>query len=137
MQSFPRNRLKFRGFRVVPQEYNAKFSPEPTHRTCLKGANAALGIRALTPPTLPRENVQPRSAPAKSQAGLFAGHGHGHVYGRNGERRHCAGAVGPVAGTHAGATHWKPGLQSLFVWHGQAQRPTCVLHRCEMQVASV
>jgi hypothetical protein len=52
-------------------------------------------------------------------------------------QRPVAGAVCPVAGTHAGATHWYPGLQSLFVWHGQAQRPTWVLQRCDKQVASV
>jgi hypothetical protein len=32
MQSFLGYPLKFPGFHVVPQEYNAKFSPEPTQR---------------------------------------------------------------------------------------------------------
>jgi hypothetical protein len=45
--------------------------------------------------------------------------------------------VPPIAGTHAGATHWNPGLQSLFVWQGHAHRPTWVLHRCDRHVASV
>src|SRR5690242_2722540 len=51
---------------------------------------------------------------------------------------HCVGAVPPpMAGTHAGDTHWNPGLQSALLWQGHAHRPTCVLQRCERHVASV
>jgi hypothetical protein len=58
-------------------------------------------------------------------------------YSRSDEtKNHLGGVVAPPAGTQAGATHWNPGLQSLFVWQGHAQRPTCVLQRCERQVAS-